>query len=96
MEDYAADLKRLYDEGHANRDRSTRREDLLRRFLDRILDEGARFQVEYVKELKHIDSAVYEVVNFLNTRKRSATEVSDSRRRHAREVHETPELSNNG
>ena len=96
VEDYAAELKRLYDKAHANRDRSTRCEDLLRRFLDGILDEGARFQVEYVKEPKDIDSAVYEVVNFIDTRKRSATEVSDSRRRPAREVHETPDLNNSG
>ena len=59
VKDYAADLKRLYDKAHANRDLSTRREDLLRRFLDGILDEGARFQVEYFKEPKHIDTAVY-------------------------------------
>ena len=92
VENYAADLKRLYDKAHANRDRSTRREDLLRRFLDGILDEGARFQVEYVKEPKHIDAAVYEVVNFVDTRKRSATNAPDSRHRPAREVHEATDL----
>ena len=92
VENYAADLKRLYDKAHANRDRSTRREDLLRRFLDGILDEGARFQVEYVKEPKHIDAAVYEVVNFVDTRKRSATNAPDFRHRPAREVHEATDL----
>ena len=92
VEDYAAELKRLYDKAHANRDRSTRREDLLRRFLDGILDEGARFQVEYVKEPKHIDAAVYEVVNFVDTRKRSALNVPDSRHRPARVVHEATDL----
>ena len=92
VENYAADLKRLYDKALANRDRSTRREDLLRRFLDGILDEGARFQVEYVKEPKHIDAAVYEVVNFVDTRKRSAINVPDSRHRPAREVHEATDL----
>ena len=52
--------------------------------------------MEYGKEPKHTDSAVYEVVNFLDTRKHSATEVSDFRRRPAREVHETPDLSYSG
>ena len=33
VEEYAAELKRLYDKAHANRDEETRREDLLRRFL---------------------------------------------------------------
>ena len=92
VEDYAADLKRLYDKAHAHRGRSTRREDLLRRFLDGILDEGARFQVEYVKEPKNIDAAVYEVVNFVDTRERSATNVPDFRHRPARKVHEATDL----
>ena len=60
VEDYAADLKRLYDKAHANRDKETRREDLLRRFLDGLNDERVRFQVEYVKEPDNIDQAVFE------------------------------------
>ena len=44
---------------HANRD-----EDLLRKFLDGLFDEKARFQVEYVKEPRDIDEAVYQVVDF--------------------------------
>ena len=39
IEEYAAELKRLYDKAHSNRDSETRREDLLRHFLDGILDE---------------------------------------------------------
>lgn len=80
IEDYAAELKRLYDKAHANRDPDTRCEDLLRCFLDGILDEGAHFQVEYIKEPEEIDEAVYEVVNFLETRKRTATLDSEDRR----------------
>ena len=45
------------------------REDLLRRFLDGILDERARFHVDYVKEPYDVDNAVYEVVNFIDTKK---------------------------
>ena len=50
-----------------------RREDLLRRFLDGVKDDEARFHVEYVKEPADIDQAVYEVVNFIETRKRSVS-----------------------
>lgn len=70
VQDYAAELKRLYDKAHANRDRQTRQEDLLRRFLDGLNDERARFQVEFVKQPDDIDSAVYEVVSCQETKKR--------------------------
>ena len=33
VEEYAAELKKLYDKAHARRDKETRREDLLRRFF---------------------------------------------------------------
>ena len=46
------------------RDLRTRTEDLLRRFLDELSDETARFHVEYIKEPADIDHAVYKVVNF--------------------------------
>ena len=82
IEEYAAELKRLYDKAHSNRDSETRREDLLRRFLDGILDERARFQVEYVKEPEDIDQAVYEVVNFLETRKRGTTSGRQEKKYH--------------
>ena len=37
VEEYAAELKRLYDKAHKNRDPVTRKEDLLRRFLDGLI-----------------------------------------------------------
>lgn len=67
VEEYAAELKRLYDKAHARRDLETRREDLLRRFLDGLLDEKARFHVEYVKDPNNIDEAACEVVNYSQT-----------------------------
>ncbi len=67
-EDYAADLKRLYDRAHGYRDRRTRDEDLVRRFLDGLCDEEIRVDVEYHKEPKNIDEAVYHVVNLLQIR----------------------------
>ena len=74
IEDFAADLKRLYDKAYANRDRDTRREDLLRRFLDGIQDDATRFQVEYNKEPRDIDEAVFDVINCQETKKRTFTE----------------------
>ncbi len=67
-EDFAADLKMLYDKGHGYRDRRTRNEDLVRIFLDGLVDEEVRFEVEYHKEPVTIDEAVFHVVNFIQTR----------------------------
>ena len=78
VESYVVELKRLYDKAHPHRDRTTRQEDLLRRFLDGLYDDQTRLQVEYVKEPKDIDEAVFEVVNYLETRKRNP--VGDDRR----------------
>lgn len=69
-EEYAAELKRLYDKAYIHRDVETRREDLLRKYLDGLCDDRARFHVEYVKEPKDIDEAVYNVVHFLETRRK--------------------------
>lgn len=74
VEDFAAELKRLYDKAHPDRDEATRREDLLRRFFDGLSDGKARFHVEFVKDPKTIDQAVDEVVNFLEvSRKQGKT-----------------------
>ena len=70
-EDYAAELKRIYDKAYPRRDRETRREDLLRKFLDGTFDDKARFHVEYVKEPNSIDEAVYEMVCFREMKKSS-------------------------
>jgi hypothetical protein len=79
VEEYAAEIKALYDKAYPNRDGQTRREDLLRRFLDGLLDERTQMQVEYVKEPADIDQAVYEVVNYLETRKRGKKDRDKSR-----------------
>ena len=78
VEEYAAELKRLYDKAHPDRDHGVRREDLLRRFLDGLCNEGARFQVEYFKEPSNIDEATFEVVNYLETK---ASQSADKRNR---------------
>ena len=81
VQEYAAELKRLYDKAHPNRDRQTRTEDLLRRFLDGLRDEGASFQVEYVKEPADINVAVNEVINFMETKRRPEVGGNENRKR---------------
>ena len=53
--------QRLYDKA---RDENTRIEELLRKFLDGVNDEKARFHVEYIKEPNNIDEAVRQMVHF--------------------------------
>ena len=81
VQEYAAELKRLYDKAHPNRDRQTRTEDLLRRFRDGLRDEGASFQVEYVKEPADINVAVNEVINFMETKRRPEVGGNENRKR---------------
>ena len=76
-EEYASELKTLYDKAHGYRDVQTRNEDLVRRFLDGLRDDQIRFQVEYHKEPETIDEAVFHVVNLIQTRGRR-----DLERRH--------------
>ena len=71
VEEYAADLKRLYAKAFRACDEKTRQEDLVRRFLDGLKDHEARFEIEIHKEPDDIDDAVYHAVNILQTRRRS-------------------------
>ena len=64
LEEYAAELKRLYDKAHGYRSKRARDEDLVRRFLDGLIDEDLRFAVEFNKEPVNIDEAVYYAVNY--------------------------------
>jgi hypothetical protein len=70
VEEYAADLKHLYDKAFKERNNKTRRQDLLRKFLDGLHNEKARFMVEYVKEPATLDDAVLLVVDFTETQRR--------------------------
>lgn len=81
VEDFAADLKMMYDKAHGRRDPETRREDLVRKFLDGLCDERTRFHVEFVKNPENIDQAVDEVVNFQETRRRPNYRDMDPRNR---------------
>ena len=68
VEEFAADLKRLYAKAYKNRDNKTKREDLVRRFLDGMQDNEAFFEIYYHKEPDDIDEAVYHAVNFIHKR----------------------------
>lgn len=80
VEEYAADLKRLYFKAYKSRDSKTRQEDLVRRFLDGLKDSEARFEIEYNKEPNDIDEAVYHAVNFMQTRRRSSVDTYAERK----------------
>ena len=69
VEDFAAALKRLHDKAHPGRDKSTRQEDLLCRFLEGIQDREAALQVEFMKAHANIDNTVKEVVLFQHVHK---------------------------
>ena len=60
VEEYAADLKRLYAKAYRARDEKTRQEDLVRRFLDGLKDHKARFEIEFHKEPDDIDDAIMQ------------------------------------
>lgn len=67
IQEYAAELKRLYDKGFPKRDKTTRQEDLLRQYLIGLQDEGARQHIELNKEPKTIDEAVYHTIHYQET-----------------------------
>ena len=97
-EEYAADLKRLYAKAYKNRDNRTKREDLVRRFLDGMRDNEARFEIEFHKEPDDIDEAVYHAVNFVQTRRRSSTDTHDGKRfkRYVRRTNLEYDISSEG
>ena len=79
VEEFAAELKRLYAKAYKNRDSKTKKEDLVRRFLDGMKDGEARFEIEYHKEPDDIDQAVYHAVNFIHTRRKNSHENHERR-----------------
>ena len=63
--DYAAELKRLYDEAYPGRNPEMRRQLLLQQFLNGLWDKNAKFAVEYYKERNSIEEAIHHVVIYL-------------------------------
>ena len=65
VEEYAAELKRLYDKAYPERNSEMRRQLLLQQFLNGIRDKNAKFAVEYYKEPNSIEDAIHHVVPYL-------------------------------
>ncbi|KAH3771690.1 hypothetical protein DPMN_173018, partial [Dreissena polymorpha] len=63
IKNYAAELKMLYDKTHVNRDKETRKEDRLRRFLDGLIDDNARFHNVMLQELHQFTSMPFGMAN---------------------------------
>ena len=80
VEEYAAELKRLYAKAYKSRDNETRQHDLIRRFLDGLKDNEARFEIEFHKEPDYIDQAVYHAVNFIQTKRRNSSDNYNERK----------------
>ena len=64
VEDYALELRRLYYKAYKHRDTKTREEDLIRRFLEGLKDADMSFAVEFQKDPKTFDEAVYHCVEY--------------------------------
>ena len=87
MEELAASW--LHDKAYPNRDRKTRKEDLVSKFFEALLDSNAKAQVQFIKDPQDIDQAVEYVMNYKDTYKsrrtdgriratKTATEIDDS------------------
>ena len=63
-ETYVAKLKPVYGKAYAQQDSASRDEDLLRRFLNSLIDQKACQQVEFVKDPANIDEALDEIVKY--------------------------------
>ena len=70
IEQYVADLRKLYDKAHPNRNHKVREEDILKRLLNGLGDEKAAFHVQVVKNIKSVDKAVSEIINFQEVKKK--------------------------
>ena len=65
VEDYCAELKRIYDKAYPGRNPEMRQQLLLQQFLNGLCDKQAKFAVEYFKEPCTIEDAVQHVVTYM-------------------------------
>ena len=65
VEDYCAELKRIYDKAYPGRNPEMRQQLLLQQFLNGLRDKQAKFAVEYFKEPCTIEDAVHHVVTYM-------------------------------
>ena len=65
VEDYSAELKRIYDKAYPGRNPEMRQQLLLQQFLNGLRNKQAKFAVEYFKEPCTIEDAVHHVVTYM-------------------------------
>ena len=65
VENYCAELKRIYDKAYPGRNTEMRQQLLLQQFLNGLRDRQAKFAVEYFKEPCTIEDAVHHVVTYM-------------------------------
>lgn len=99
-EEYAAELKRLYDRAYPKRGAETRQEDLLRRFLMGLHNNNVRMHVELNKEPNTIEEAVHHVVHYFeaarNTNIGNHQEEDHDRYQRTRQVKPNKDHTENG
>ena len=71
VEDYCAELKRIYDKAYPGRNPEMRQQLLLQQFLNGLRDKQAKFAVEYFKEPCTIEDAVHHVVTYMEAQQGS-------------------------
>ena len=67
VENYASELKRLYDKAYPGKNPEMRRTLLLQQFMSGLWDRQAKCAVEYFKEPSSIEDAVHNVVMYIET-----------------------------
>ena len=86
VEDYSAELKRLYDKAYPGRNPEMRRQLLLQQFLGGLRDHEAKFAVEYFKEPGSIEDAVHNVVTYMEAQQGNGYKRDQSNGFHSKTV----------
>ncbi len=68
MEDFAAELKRLYDRAYERKDPEIRQQSLVDKFLAGLQDQDLQFAVEWSKEPSTIEEAIRHVIHYMEAR----------------------------
>ncbi|MES9879992.1 MAG: hypothetical protein ABW185_03835 [Sedimenticola sp.] len=68
VEEFASDLKRLYDRAYERRDPDIRQQSLVDKFLAGLRDQDLQFAVEWSKEPATIEEAVRHVIHYMEAR----------------------------
>ena len=89
VEEYAAELKRIYDKAYPGRNPEMRRQLLLQQFLNGLRNKDAKFAVEYYKEPNSIEEAVHHVVTYIE-----AQQGQKSQNWHNRSTYRTVQFEN--